>query len=118
MTTCHAEAVAFIRKYIDWGWTLEAFLAARKVEFYPGAGTLPTIWIVVGRWLYLDAAGDKCIRLKPHEIGVAFHYRDGVAEVDGHNQHVIFNVRRLWDDILNPKPVQLPLWPDLIPVHP
>lgn len=105
MTTCHAEAVAFIRGYIDWGWTLEAFLAARKVEFYPGAGTLPTIWIIVGRWLYLDAAGDKCIRLKPHEIGVAFH------DKSGHNQHAIFDARRLWDDILNPKPVQLTLWP-------
>lgn len=93
-----AEADAYLQRYIDSGWQLDHLLMSRGGAVSPGD---PAVWIWVGGTLFKDRAGDECIRLKKHQIGVALYYKDGRAE------SAVFDVRELWRDIVDPQPKQL-----------
>lgn len=101
MTTLHTAATDYLRRHIDAGWSLDRLLAAHPCDMTPATDTAPSVWIKVGECMFADRAGDVRVKLKPHQIGVAFYWRDG------RNEHAVFDARQLWDDIVNPKPVQL-----------
>lgn len=107
MTTLHAAAITYLRRQIDHGHSLDSFLRWQPRSVTPAILPAPAIWLYVGGHMFADAVGDHRIRLKPHQIGVTFCWRDG------RNEHAIFDARKLWDDIVNPKPVQLCLWPEI-----
>lgn len=102
--TLETVAVDLIRPHIERGWALDVFLKSHTLSVNPPTAVMPaSVWVYVGGWLFKDKAGDERIKLKSHQIGVAFYWRDG------RNEHAIFDARRLWEEIVNPKPVQLEL---------
>ena len=101
-----ATATDYLRQHIARGWPLDKFLAGHPCEATPSTADTPSIWIKVGGCMFADPRGDEPVKLKPYQIGVAFYWRDG------HNEHAVYDARRLWDDIVNPKPVQLSFWPE------
>ena len=94
-------ATAYLRRHIDAGCPLDTLLAAHPCDMTPSTASTPSIWVKVGGVMFADPAGDVRVKLKPHQIGVAFYWRDG------RNEYAVFDARQLWDDIVNPKPVQL-----------
>jgi len=62
-------------------------------------------WINIGGGsLFPDPQTDEQIKIKPYQIGIAIHRKGGVSE------YGVYNIPELWDDIVNPKPVQLELF--------
>jgi len=108
MNQLEAAAMAFIRRHVESSWTLEAFTARQRCEVIPARNGQPSVWVMVGGRLSPTHDGGKCIRLRPHQIGVAFYWPGG------RDEYAVFDVRRLWDDIVNPKPVQLEMWPEAV----
>lgn len=93
-----------LHRHIASGWTLESFLDSHTAWISPPRDGQPSTWITLGGTLYPDKDGGDGIKLKRHQIGVAFYYADCTSA------HAIFDVRELWEEIVNPKPTQLPLW--------
>lgn len=97
----HTTATDYLRRHIERGCQLTALLVAHPCAMTPSTDTTPSVWVKVGGLMFADPAGDERVKLKLYQIGVAFYWRDG------RNEHAVFDARQLWDDIVNPKPVQL-----------
>lgn len=104
MTTPQEVAISCLKRYIERGWELDAFLSIHLGQVSPAVNDQPAIWLTCGGILFPQRDGGEGIRLKKHQIGVAFYWPDGRAE------HGIFDARKLWEEIVDPKPVQLSLF--------
>lgn len=102
MSTLYETAIGDLKRSQENGWKLEQLIGKTlSCSVSPGD---PVMYVYRGNRMYLDRAGDVPIKLKAYQMGVVFLWRDGRAE------HAIFDIRELWDDIVNPKPKQLSFW--------
>lgn len=104
MTAAELRAAAEAQLKISQqnGWMLEQMLGRIHAgSISPGD---PDTYIYWGNSMYLDRAGDAPLKLKAYQMGVVFFWHDGRTE------HAVFDMRELWDDLVNPKPKQLSLW--------
>lgn len=92
-----------LRRHIASGFTLESLIDSHTAWISPPHDGHPSTWITLGGTLYPDKDGGQGIKLKRHQLGVAFYYADRTSA------HAIFDVRELWEEIVNPKPTQLAL---------
>lgn len=100
-------AIRILMPYVQRG-DVDTFLKTGHSGITPATGDQPTMHYTCGGTLYLTKDGNGAsLRIKRSEIGVIFHFEDGHSEAD------VFDIRALWDDIKNPKPTQLEMWPDL-----
>jgi len=106
MNLCEKVAVDFIRKEIERNMTPEAIASLKATSCTPASDGQPVIWTYMGWPLYTDRAGDHAVKLKRGQIGVVLHWPE-------RSEYRIFKVAQIWDDIVNPKPKQLPLWAEM-----
>lgn len=104
MTTPHDIAVAYIEHAIEFGVALEGLINHWQAQVHPDRGE-GQVWInVAGGALFLNLGSTQRVKVKAHQIGVAIYKKDAPGE------HEIFDLRELWEDVVNPKPKQLELW--------
>lgn len=100
--TPKAVAIGILKPYVERGDEQGRYVGAR-----PPSDETPAIHYTTGGYLFPKKDGGDGIKLKRHEFGVIFYF------ADGHSEYEIYDLRQLWDDIKNPKPTQLELWPEL-----
>lgn len=106
MKTCEEVAKDLVNRRIAENGDVDDFVKGTLCSCVPARDGEPSIWLYMGMPLYADRAGDTCIRLKRGQLGVVLHWPD-------RSEHRVFNAAVLWDDIVNPKPKQMALWPEV-----
>lgn len=96
-----------LQKHHATGLVLDVFLQGNRTFVTPPRDGNPSIWVVVGKILFTQRDGGGIKRLKSYEIGVVFFWPDG------RDEFAIFDARQLWDRYIDPKEIQLELWPGL-----
>lgn len=104
-----AVAQDVVRRHIECGYTLEGFLSSHHAEVSKRGEDAPSVWVTVGGSIFPVREGGQTIRLKPYQIGIAFYWPDG------RDEHAVYDVRALWQGIVNPPPKQLSLWAEVQP---
>lgn len=103
-----AYAISVIEPHAKRGTDLDAWLKTGHSGLTPARDGQPSMHYTCGGDLYLTKDGSGAhLRIKRHQIGVVFYF------ADGHSEFNVFDIRLLWEDIINPKPTQLEMWPEL-----
>lgn len=107
-TALEAYTISLIEPYVKRGDDLDTFLTYHLGGCAPAREGQPAIYYTCGGTLWLTKDGNGAsLRIKRSEIGVIFHF------ADDHSEFNTFDIRTLWEEIKNPKPTQLEIWPDL-----
>jgi len=104
MRTPQEIAIACIQHAIEHGQTVEGLLRTWQCGCEPDLGD-GSVWInIAGGRLYPNKESSENIKVKPFQIGVSIYRKDG------NNAYGIFDVREIWEELINPKPKQLSLF--------